>query len=258
MKVATRLWLGFGVVIAMLVVILVMGISVMGSMSRATQEIVSDRYVATALIADVTKRVMDNTRQLRNMVLVDDPVKVEAFRQTFDKNKTENSESLIKLDKLLSLPKGRELFNVIAQSRNALSDKYTVYFELIKKDRKAAIDFLLGQIAPTNNAYIKALDDLSAFQAQLMNESAKKSEESYASAMTLMIGLGVIATLLAGFIALWIIRNLMKQLGGEPDYAAQAVGKIAQGDLSIDLEIKPGDSSSLLYSLKTMQDCRRD
>jgi methyl-accepting chemotaxis protein len=257
MKVATRLWLGFGVVIAMLVVILVMGISVMGSMSRATQEIVSDRYVATALIADVTKRVMDNTRQLRNMVLVDDPVKVEAFRQTFDKNKTENSESLIKLDKLLSLPKGRELFNVIAQSRNALSDKYTVYFELIKKDRKAAIDFLLGQIAPTNNAYIKALDDLSAFQAQLMNESAKKSEESYASAMTLMIGLGVIATLLAGFIALWIIRNLMKQLGGEPDYAAQAVGKIAQGDLSIDLEIKPGDSSSLLYSLKTMQDSLR-
>jgi methyl-accepting chemotaxis protein len=54
-----------------------------------------------------------------------------------------------------------------------------------------------------------------------------------------------------------IVRNLMKQLGGEPDYAAHAVGMIAQGDLSIDLAIKPGDTSSLLFSLKTMQDSLR-
>jgi len=54
-----------------------------------------------------------------------------------------------------------------------------------------------------------------------------------------------------------IVKNLMKQLGGEPDYAAEAVGKIAQGDLTIDLALRPSDNSSLLYSLKNMQDSLR-
>ncbi|MBI3481169.1 MAG: chemotaxis protein, partial [Nitrosomonadales bacterium] len=58
-------------------------------------------------------------------------------------------------------------------------------------------------------------------------------------------------------IAFFIVRNLMKQLGGEPDYAADAVGKIAAGDLSVNLALKVGDTSSLLYSLKTMQDSLR-
>lgn len=54
-----------------------------------------------------------------------------------------------------------------------------------------------------------------------------------------------------------IVGNLMKQLGGEPAYAADAVGKIASGDLSMTLVLKPGDTTSLLYSLSIMQDSLR-
>ena len=59
----------------------------------------------------------------------------------------------------------------------------------------------------------------------------------------MIIVLVIIAVIAGIVIAFLIVRNLMKQLGGEPDYAAHAVGKIAAGDLSIDLEIKPGDTS---------------
>ncbi|NNM83354.1 MAG: methyl-accepting chemotaxis protein, partial [Burkholderiales bacterium] len=59
------------------------------------------------------------------------------------------------------------------------------------------------------------------------------------------------------YLSRWLVRGLMKQLGGEPSYAAEVVGKIAAGDLSMNLELKSGDTTSLLYSLKIMQDSLR-
>jgi methyl-accepting chemotaxis protein len=257
MKVGTRLGLGFGVVILLLLIILMTAITNMAAMNQATQTIVSDRYAKVAILTHISLNNLDSARQLRNMILVDDPVKVEGFHHTVDKNRAENKESLEKLDQMIKLPKGRELFNAISQARKDVSEKYTAYFDLAKKDRKEAADYLLNQFAPANNVYLKAVKDLVDFQTDLMQESAKASEDNYATTRLLMISLGIIAILLAIFIAFWIIRNLMKQLGGEPDYAALAVGKISQGDLSIELEIKPGDTSSLLFSLKTMQDSLR-
>jgi methyl-accepting chemotaxis protein/methyl-accepting chemotaxis protein-1 (serine sensor receptor) len=45
----------------------------------------------------------------------------------------------------------------------------------------------------------------------------------------------------------------MRRLGGEPDYATDIVKHIAAGDLSMDVQTRPGDQSSLLAAMKAMQ-----
>jgi methyl-accepting chemotaxis protein len=45
----------------------------------------------------------------------------------------------------------------------------------------------------------------------------------------------------------------MKLLGGDPAYAAEAVNRVSKGDFSMNLMVKPGDKSSLIYRLKNMQ-----
>ena len=55
-------------------------------------------------------------------------------------------------------------------------------------------------------------------------------------------------------IGMIISRGLLKQLGGEPDYAAGVASNIAAGDLTTDIELRPGDSFSLLFAMKTMRD----
>ena len=57
---------------------------------------------------------------------------------------------------------------------------------------------------------------------------------------------------LVGAIGFAITRNLTQQLGGEPDAVADIVGKIAAGDLSGTVELKAGDSSSVMASIKKM------
>ncbi|WP_233873702.1 methyl-accepting chemotaxis protein [Paraburkholderia adhaesiva] len=54
--------------------------------------------------------------------------------------------------------------------------------------------------------------------------------------------------------SLLVIRSLNRAVGGELETATSAAQSIAAGDLSEAVKVKPGDNSSLLYTMKTMQD----
>jgi methyl-accepting chemotaxis protein len=51
-----------------------------------------------------------------------------------------------------------------------------------------------------------------------------------------------------------LARSMLRQLGEEPDYAAGVTRAIAEGDLTGQINLKHGDQSSLLFSIKTMRD----
>ena len=51
-----------------------------------------------------------------------------------------------------------------------------------------------------------------------------------------------------------ITRGLLKQLGGEPGYASGIARRIADGDLSNPISIKPNDTSSMLHGIRAMRD----
>ncbi|RJP71158.1 MAG: hypothetical protein C4535_03310 [Comamonadaceae bacterium] len=72
---------------------------------------------------------------------------------------------------------------------------------------------------------------------------------------TLQLGLSalVLAAVLLG-VGVVIARSILRQLGGEPSYASAITDSIAQGDLGVPIELKPGDNHSLLHSLRVMRD----
>lgn len=53
-------------------------------------------------------------------------------------------------------------------------------------------------------------------------------------------------------IAFFIARSLLRQLGGEPDYAADIVNTISTGDLRVAVRLKQGGQRSLLYAMNNM------
>jgi len=62
--------------------------------------------------------------------------------------------------------------------------------------------------------------------------------------------LGTFAAALFGY---YLIRNIYRDLGGEPDYAADIVRRIAAGDLSTGVAVRPGSEGSLLAAMDAMQ-----
>ena len=71
----------------------------------------------------------------------------------------------------------------------------------------------------------------------------------------LSMGLGALALGLGVLVfGGWIARSLLRQLGGEPGYAAQAMQRMADGDLNADIVLRdPSDRSSLLFAIQSMR-----
>ncbi|WP_144141368.1 methyl-accepting chemotaxis protein [Paraburkholderia sp. BCC1884] len=67
----------------------------------------------------------------------------------------------------------------------------------------------------------------------------------------------LLATIVTAVLSLGImllIRSIRTSLGGEPDHAAEVCKQIANGDLGVDVDLRAGDTTSLMASLKAMRD----
>ncbi|ARB47400.1 methyl-accepting chemotaxis protein [Alloalcanivorax xenomutans] len=72
---------------------------------------------------------------------------------------------------------------------------------------------------------------------------------SLTQSLLFLLALGIPLTLLMGA----IIRGVLRRLGGEPGYAADAVRYISEGDLSQPTRLKDGDTGSLLFDIERMR-----
>jgi methyl-accepting chemotaxis protein len=64
----------------------------------------------------------------------------------------------------------------------------------------------------------------------------------------LIAGAGLLALVTLTF---FISRSLMRQLGGEPAYAAQLLRQVADGNLALEVQVKAGEEASMLGALQT-------
>jgi len=109
-------------------------------------------------------------------------------------------------------------------------------------DIRATAEKANGAIAEHIDYKVK-LGQLSAQNAMAVKDSAK----------TLSIVIGTFVLLVIAIIGFMITRNFRKQLGGEPDDVATIANNIANGDLNCPIELTRGDTSSLMASMRVMQ-----
>jgi methyl-accepting chemotaxis protein len=147
---------------------------------------------------------------------------------------------------------------------------------LLEADKAAVADYLalrsrMAQLALdgkrqealdlsfTNKQVISKMGDVfnehRAYNIELGDAGAKRAVEIQHSATILAVSVAAVTLLVISGIGFVIARGtnaMMKQLGGEPDYAAHVVSKVAQGELDVQIDVKPGDTSSMLVVIKDM------
>ncbi|MBV6322840.1 methyl-accepting chemotaxis protein [Duganella violaceipulchra] len=98
----------------------------------------------------------------------------------------------------------------------------------------------------------ESLNQLVALNIGYGEAAFKSGEEASARALSLMYTVSGVALALLVAIGLLILSGIMKQLGGDPGYAAEIVRQVADGDLSAQVALSSGDTSSLLAAMKGM------
>src|SRR5471032_2707459 len=252
MKVATRLALGFGAAVVLLLVLSVISVLRLGTLNDATKLIMEDRYPKVVLANSVIRLTIDNGLQLRSMLLSGSDEEREKYRKIVEGNRPRIVDSLAKLEKMIDTEKGRQLFKDITDKELLLNSDYDELYSFTKSDPKKAVEFLKSDFAAANAAYAQSLDVMATFQSEEMDHAAESANVTYVDTRRLVFALSALAVFAAAGIAAWITVNLTRLLGGEPAYAVDVMQRISRGDLKIEVVIKKGDVTSMLYAVKQM------
>ena len=71
--------------------------------------------------------------------------------------------------------------------------------------------------------------------------------------LLIWIGQGTLQIVLFFVIGL-IVRKSLRQLGGEPSYVTEIVQRVSDGDLTVKIDLKKNDTTSMLAAIRTMVD----
>ena len=250
--------LGFGAVVALMIVIALIGIFNMRSLKSEINDIISDKFPETIWANQMIEGVSNIGREMRNALLERDSAKIRQALDNIALDHKEIKDNLDKLEASITSVGGKSILASVNEARLKYVGAQDDFIRMLEANKQEeARVFLLGDIVPLQRAYRENIVKLAENQEALMKKVGEDADRQVSGALWTIIMATLAALLLAISIALLIVRNLMKQLGCEPDYAAGAVGKISAGDLSAELVLNAGDNSSLLYSLKTMQDSLR-
>jgi methyl-accepting chemotaxis protein len=123
----------------------------------------------------------------------------------------------------------------------------------LQNKNEEATTVLLKEVQVSQGAWLKALGELADLEDRLNDEAAAAARADYAAGRNLVLATVAAALLLGVGSAVWLTRGVLRQLGGEPAYATEVVRRIAEGDLSVPVELREGDGHSLLAAMHAMQ-----
>lgn len=258
MKVGTRLGLGFGAVIVLLIIVALLGVTNMRGIQAQLDDIVNDEFPKTVQANNVIDAVNGIGIFMRDSLLVTGQENIQKELGNIPSLRKNIKENIEKLQASITSEKGKASLGKILDLRAKYIASQDNFIKLQTEGKTVeAKKLFMDETMELQDGYIVAVNDLIALQSNRLAEIGEEANQQVKNALILIIVLSIIAVVVGVVVAFMIVRNLMKQLGGEPDYAADALGKIAAGDLSMNLVVKPGDTSSLLYSMKVMQDSLR-
>jgi methyl-accepting chemotaxis protein len=130
-------------------------------------------------------------------------------------------------------------------------DRYQNAFQtLVAKD--AEIDRAVKQMEVATIT-LEPFVESAVQEAQREMSATKKSADASLQRTTLMFaGGGVALLVIAGLVFLIIARNILRRVGGEPALIASVVGKVAQGDLSVELGSGKKKDTGIVMAVRTM------
>ena len=258
LRLGARLALGFGVVIVLLIALSGLSIFRVSSINTSLATIGDVNSVKQRYAINFRGSVHDRAIALRDVTLVPAKDQVQAEIGLIKKLAEDYARSAGPLDDMVAKPDNtaeeRSALAKIKEVESRALPLTTKVIDLRLADKgEDATRLLLEQARP---AYVEWLASINRLID--LEEAKNKAESAQARSVaqgfqSLMLMLCALAMGLGALIAWLITRGIVKELGTEPRTAASLVSAVAQGDLSVPIELRPGDTTSLMAKLHEMQ-----
>ncbi|MES2127163.1 MAG: methyl-accepting chemotaxis protein [Pseudomonadota bacterium] len=256
MPLALRFGLGFAMLMVLLAVIMVLSLATMVSMQGRTDTILKDKYRSAVLAGDVKYNVAVVHQLLRSAIIAAEYQGERAVQRQIVPLRQKNAALLASLGQRLSDADDRTLLAAIIKANDADAASEKELFALFGAGSLTEARSLLNaSVRLSEKDFVQALNDMVERQSLKMEAAAAASSAAADSARTQIMVLGIVALVLGVAGSFVAVRSLVRQLGGEPLAAAAIAGRIAGGDLAVQVPVRANDETSLMAALAAM---RRD
>lgn len=253
LTVAKRLSLGFGFILSLMIVVSLIGNNRVGFIDQTLTKVADGASVKQRYAINFRGSVHDRAIAIRDAVLVenaddlqkhlDDIEQLKAFYLAssgpMDKMFQENGSSSREKQLLMSIKD-------IQQRALALTD------ELLERRLSGNISgaraFLLEEVSTAYSEWLKRVNAFIDYQEGVIAGDVNAVRDTASRFNALILSVTGAAMMAGGLIAWVIIRRLNRILGAEPEEVAEAIRRLADGQL--DQDIKADNSASVMGALQ--------
>ena len=249
---ARRLFLANGAILLLLASMAVAIWMMMGRLIGDAELVRATNVPQRQRIAALELNVTRVSLQLRHAILSRNPQELEATLADIGEKRQLLQSTLQAFGDGMISAEGRSAYAplpALMQEFWAVGERN---IQLIRDGRKDdAFAFLVDQTIPARNRLLAPLGTEKDRQGERL--SARISEVTGLAATNRGITLAAMLVLAVCLLALGAyLRSVVRQLGGDPDQLRRAADAVAGGDLSAQIALRPGDSSSIMAAMARM------
>jgi methyl-accepting chemotaxis protein len=256
MKVTVRLGLGFGSVIALLMTVAILGINNISRIQDDLDGVVNDELPKVVWANNILNGVNAIGISMRDALLMAGKEDIQRELDGIIEKRASIKNNLDRLQSAIATHGSdaeKSLLAKVAEARLKYIDAQGTFIKLVHEGRQeAAYKYMLQEAKQRQSSYIAVLNEMTSYQASESRRVGDAANSRVQMALAFIFAVAMVALLMAVLIGIMIVRSLMKKLGGEPDYAADVMHRVAEGDFSVQVQIRSGDTGSLLSALHGM------
>ncbi len=255
-KVSTKLSAGFGLLLCMALLLAVVALYQLAQMNARTKDIATNWLPSVKAMGVMSQTLNRFRRAESDHVLAFDDKAMDEIDKTLAAQRQSMADQLKAYEPMIAGPEERKQVDEFQAALAAYFTSNARLLELSRGGEKTAEQakaWLRGESLIALKATESELNDVIELNDRGAAKAAADADATYASAQVSMIGLALAMAFVAVGTTVVIVRTLSRQLGGEPGDVSDLAKAIAAGDLSTHVDVKSGDSTSIVAQMAAMQ-----
>jgi methyl-accepting chemotaxis protein len=252
LTIKSRLALGFGVVLALMVIVAWLGYSRMQEVQGRLENITSGTMVKIKLATTMRDAVRNSADSVRNLALLIDENPLDVDLKRIVTERKIYDEAAAELSKMSTSEADKALLATIAEARQRSGPLVEKVLTLAKEEKNAeGTAVWKTDLHPVEIKWQAMLEELVQLQDRGAAAVAAAARTAYQNTVRLLLILTLVSIAFGVTIAIWIIGAITRPL----NRAVNVSHAVAAGDLSMAIEAEGKDETAqLLNALAEMKD----
>ena len=256
-KISSRLTLGFSALLGLLILLTAVGIYQVNQIDRGLTTINDINGTKQRFAVDWRGSVHDRAIVLRDIVITSGNGNLSTLEGEIQRLSDAYSAAETGMQQVTSEHAGSAQEQSIASSINEQAAITRELTDQVIAARQAdeyenARTLLLEQAGPAYTEWLNRINQFIDLQQELNNATTAEARDTASGFQMQMLGLTLFALLVGGLIALFLSRQLLRELGAEPDEVKAFAEAIGRGELTSQGKLKKGDTRSIMASQVAM------